>query len=492
MGIVSEKLVGLVYRDPTTMDYNILYPKTVGAQVELNDGSENTAHDHVLSNTHITRFDRQRLNNVNIPLGLVTLDEKGFIDQKYLDPSLIVAKVEHANIAAMLQDNKSLPHALVFVFDATDDPNTTSDWAMYRRTDDPDYSSLEKGWTKVAEHESLDIDQTWVALASILPNATPEEIDDMVGKIHYHENLDALEAFARSNDGTHLTFHGEEIANRDDVAHWLFGDYFPDEEIRGGDVWIKSVPGQFWWYSDSIESAGNSCYEKYAGNTLMISAPKWRTENVTTFCRMFYNNTALEEIPQYNFQNAIDVSGFVQECKELKSVPYMNTYKCKNFNKMFYGCTKLIYAPEMYMSRATSMDSMYAGCVNLIRVLPFGNTGSVTNMKNAFSGCSALTRIDSPIDFSSITSAANVVDMFYDCIELEYVRVVPNSLSVSISFENTNILKDSILSIFEGLKAYTGAEDYAPVLNLTGVEAVGLLSEDELAIPTTKGWQLVK
>jgi hypothetical protein len=142
------------------------------------------------------------------------------------------------------------------------------------------------------------------------------------------------------------------------------------------------------------------------------------------------------------------------------------------------------------MNNATTAIGMYSGCPNLISVYDFGSTKNVHNMKSMFNGDSALEKIISPIDFSSIATASAVANMFNDCIELTYLRVVPNTLSVSLSLQGTNLSVESLLSVFDGLVPYNGDPSDAPTLNILDVESASELSSAQRAIVTDKGWRL--
>lgn len=491
MAITVERLVGFVYRNPENHEIITMLPKTVAQQVEIEGRSGVTVWDHVSSNEHLTAKNKLALAKAGEPLGLCLLDENGYVSLDNMPDGMTYIKIEFADIPAMLAADNVNPGSICFVLDASADPTVDSGWAIYKRTSDADYTSLDKGWEKVCEHEALDLELTWEALKHILPQSSPEDIDDMVAKMHSHDgNLSVLNDITALPDGKHFAYKGEEVALRKDVSHWLFGDYYKDEEILDGDLWLKAVTGQLWWYNENIPNAGASCYQKYAQNSTLKVGPKVRTNSTTSFRRMFYQDYNLEEIPQYNFAYANDIGGFVQECSKLEQVPYMNTIRCHIFDYAFSGCSLLKFGPEISMVQATSAIGMYSGCPNMVRVYPFGTTHGVTSMKSMFNGDSSLEKIDTPIDFSSIATASAVAGMFNECIELSYLRVVPETLSVSLSVQGTNLDVDSLLSLFDGLVPYTGDPSDAPTLNILDVESASLLSADQRAIVTNKGWKL--
>lgn len=490
MPISTEKYIGLVYRDPSTHELNLFYPKTVGVQVEIEGSSGVTVQDHANSNSHLTRLNKEAFRNMGGAGGLCVLDPDGFISLDNMPPGMAYIKIDHANITDLLADDRVHANSLVFVYDASGDPTVESGWAVYKRTEDPDYTDLDVGWAKIAENEALDLEISWEALQAILPNSSPEDIDEMVSLMHDHDNLDTIDGITADADGEHFSYKGQQVALRSDVNHWLFGDYYHEDDIDDGDVWVRTVSGQSWWYDPSIEYAWTSCYQKYANNQTLVSAPKLRTSDVTTFRRMFYNDRNLEEIPMYDFSKALDIGGFIQEATKITTVPYMNTYKCKTFDYVFSGATNLEFGPVMYMGKATSAVGMFSGCGRLTEVYDLGSTENLANMKDMFNGCYSLKRIESALDFSAVENPSAVVNMFNGCINLSYLRFVPDTLKVSISLEGTNLSVESLVSVFEGLSTYVGNPDNAPVINITGIEAVAYLTQEQKNIALNKGWKI--
>jgi lipopolysaccharide export system protein LptA len=224
----------------------------------------------------------------------------------------------------------------------------------------------------------------------------------------------------------------------------------------------------------------------------MTVAPKLRTKDVTTARRMFFRCYGLTEVPQYDWRNLLDGQSMFEEASAIETIPFMNTDNMTSAERMFYGATSLRQSPEMSLRSATTMKDMFYGCLNLVRVNPFGSTKNVTDMTRAFSGDDALEKIDSPIDFSSITDASALTDIFKDCIELNKLYVVENTLSVSLDVSNTNLSIESLNSVFEGLAKYTGNSVNAPTLDIRGIDATIDLTGKDKAIVFNKGWNLAE
>ena len=482
-----EHNISLIYRNAETGLFEEFLPKTIDTQIVCIKNKN--AHDHVTSDEHINSFDREALNNSGTANGLVVLDENGMIPLDKLSDSLVSIKIEYTDISDMLSQSASvLPGALVMVVDATADSTVKRGWAVYRRNNSGSYSSLSEGWTKIAENESLDIEAEWSVFDT--PSSSVEEIDATVARKHYHDNKAyVLDHFADDGSGG-LTYKGIKIAYMSKVTKFLEGDYLKKGDQRLGDFWLKPTVGQTWWNDPSIEEAGVTCVEKYSNYDTMVTSPKLNTVNTTNMRKMFYRCYDLENVEQYDTRKVVDFSGMFQECSSLVSVPFMSTLSGTNFDDMFNGCARLDHTPELDLDSAISVKNFCNGCVNLRRVLPFGSTRNVINMLQMFNDCESLETIDSPIDFTSVIYDDNVVDMFSGCQELKDVKVVENSIKVSISFNGTNLSEESVISVLEGLAQLDSG--VVKTLDLRDIDSVRDIDESEFQTAINKGWEILK
>jgi hypothetical protein len=91
-----------------------------------------------------------------------------------------------------------------------------------------------------------------------------------------------------------------------------------------------------------------------------------------------------------------------------------------------------------------------------------------------------------PLDFSSATNVSNT---FYGCMVLKEVRFAPNSLKLSLSLSNSNLLSaDSIQSIIDGLADLTGQP--AQTLDFHA-DIVAKLTEEQWVQITDKNWSVL-
>lgn len=117
------------------------------------------------------------------------------------------------------------------------------------------------------------------------------------------------------------------------------------------------------------------------------------------------------------------------------------------------------------------------------------DTQKCINFANAFTCQRALEVIDGqPLNYSSVTNA-NYMNGFNNCGALVEVRIVSNTIKLSISFANCSLLShETIQSIIDGLADLTGST----AQTLTLHKDVGnKLTETQKATITAKNWTLV-
>lgn len=98
------------------------------------------------------------------------------------------------------------------VVDATDDTSVALGSATYV------YDPVGDAWSKIAEHESMDVVLQWANIQG-RPTSTAAEIDDAVSKRHSHANLVSLDKVGEDAGGL-LQFNGDYVDPALRVAEW--------------------------------------------------------------------------------------------------------------------------------------------------------------------------------------------------------------------------------------------------------------------------------
>lgn len=114
------------------------------------------------------------------------------------------------------------------------------------------------------------------------------------------------------------------------------------------------------------------------------------------------------------------------------------------------------------------------------------DTNNVTAFASAFMNLTALEEIQgTPLDLTNVTNPNGV---FAGCHTLKEVRFKENSINLSISFNNSQLLSsDSIQSIIDGLVDLTGGAGQTLTFH---ADVKAKLTEEQIATITGKNWTL--
>ena len=235
-------------------------------------------------------------------------------------------------------------------------------------------------------------------------------------------------------------------------------------------------------------------YGLYAYSQNNIIDIKFDTSNVTDMRYMFYNSESLCKISPFNTSNIIDMSSMFDTCRELISIPHLDTSNVTNMTKTFAYCTKLATIPQLDTSNVNGMTYMFSNCSALTSI-PQLDTSNVTNMSNMFESCSSLTSIPQ-LDCSKVTN----IGMFgyKGCVSLINLGGFKN-LGMQTSVSNTagnyflgassQLTHRSIMNVINNLYDRKTA-GYSVLTLKLHANVLALLSDEEKAIATNKGWTL--
>ena len=130
-------------------------------------------------------------------------------------------------------------------------------------------------------------------------------------------------------------------------------------------------------------------------------------------------------------------------------------------------------------ANVTDMGFMFNNCSNLTSI-PKLDTSKVTNMQYMFNNCSNLTSIPK-LDASKVT---NISSIFNNCTSLTSIGIYGFTRSVYIS--STALEHDAIVAFLnQAGTAYNSSQKIT-----MGSAKLALLSDEEKAIATNKGWTL--
>ena len=203
------------------------------------------------------------------------------------------------------------------------------------------------------------------------------------------------------------------------------------------------------------------------------------TSNVTRMSQMFFLASNLTSVPQLDTSQVKDMSEMFRNCTNLTSVPQLDTSNVTDMESMFYSCNNLTTIPQLNTSKVTRMNTMFLGCGRLTTI-PQLDTSQVTSMGEMFSGCTSLTSIPE----LNVSRANYFSYMFKDCTSLTSIGMYGFTYSVDIS--QTALGHDALVAFLnQAGTAYNSSQKIT-----MGSAKLALLSDEEKAIATNKGWTL--
>lgn len=187
-----------------------------------------------------------------------------------------------------------------------------------------------------------------------------------------------------------------------------------------------------------------------------------------------------------------DMSSMYQWCSNLKTVPLLNTSKVKKMYNLFYGCKNLTTVPLFDTSKVTNLERMFDNCANLTTVPQF-DTQNVTNINYMCYECTALESL--PLfDFSNVTN----IKYFFGFSELKNLTTLGGFKDLKIDWSENyglakcpNLTYESVMNVINNLYDFRGNGDETTTKTIKfHPNSLALLSDDDKAIATNKGWVL--
>lgn len=202
------------------------------------------------------------------------------------------------------------------------------------------------------------------------------------------------------------------------------------------------------------------------------------TANVTNMNDMFYHCDNLTTIPLLDTSNVTDMHLMFEYCANLTTIPPLDTPNVTSMKGMFESCSSLTTIPQLDTSNVTIMSDMFSRCTSLTTI-PELNCYKVTDMGYMFYECSNLITIPQ-LDTSNVTRMS---ETFTDCTSLTSIGMYGFRCSIDIS--STALEHDAIVALLN----QAGRAQYSQKITM-GSAKLALLSDEEKAIATNKGWTL--
>ncbi len=221
---------------------------------------------------------------------------------------------------------------------------------------------------------------------------------------------------------------------------------------------------------------------KLEGNPLQDVIDNQGGDGVPRCITLFYNyhGTSLDSVlSTIDTSNVKDMSSMFSNCANLTSIPKLYTSNVTIMSRMFVDCSKLENVPQLDTSNVTDMEGMFSYCYKLTTI-PQLDTSKVRNMYRMFYQCYNLTTIPQ-LDTSKVTDFSNI---FYNNKVLTSIGFYGFTRSIDISY--TALEHDALVAFLnQAGTAYNSSQKIT-----MGSTKLALLSDDEKAIATNKGWTL--
>ena len=266
-----------------------------------------------------------------------------------------------------------------------------------------------------------------------------------------------------------------------------------------------SADDQLSTFAEKIDSiSGGGTGEKFVvpkglkfGYSTAFDPTIFDTSQLTSMSNMFYGCSGLTslDLSGWNTSKVIYMDSMFKSCSTLTSLDLSgwDTSKVTDISGMFYSCSTLtsLDLSGWDTSKVTDIRIMFYSCSALTSLdLSGWDTSKVTDISGMFYSCSALTSLDlSGFSLISCTKATDIFRFDYNLVNLKLPDLGHNESCTSIDFTFcSKLTKDSILFLFNNAFDRTAA-GYTTAFTITlNAAAKALLSEDEIAIATNKGF----
>lgn len=244
------------------------------------------------------------------------------------------------------------------------------------------------------------------------------------------------------------------------------------DKIEGIQAGSSDISGYF---TDTISASNSSYFGWITAIKKYIPQLNVNTNGLAYFFA-YYPNIS---IPKLNFTTDIKYMTYMFSYSKLKNIDFtefaegINTISVTDMSNMFYSCSELINLDinNFNTSNVTSMSSMFRYCRKL-KTIPELNCSNIGNINSMCEQCLELT------NFGGLEN-----------LGMAYLTTMPaNYLNYKLSLNNSdNLTHTSLMNVINNLYDIATKGCKAQSLQL-GATNIAKLTEEEIAIATSKGW----
>lgn len=226
-------------------------------------------------------------------------------------------------------------------------------------------------------------------------------------------------------------------------------------------------------------------------NSKVTSIPYFDTSNVTDMKQMFQYCQYITSVEEYNTSNVTDMSKMFYYCSKLETVPQFDTSKVTTMKQMFQRCTVLTSLPHFDTSKVTDMAQMLESTA--VTTLPQFDTSKVTTVYRMFYSTDNKLVSLPLLDFGNITN----INMFLG-VSQNTLTDLGGFKGLKIDWKDNyglascpNLTYQSVMNVINNLYDFRTNGDNTTTKTLKlHANSLALLSDDDKAIATNKGWIL--
>ena len=273
-----------------------------------------------------------------------------------------------------------------------------------------------------------------------------------------------------------------------------------------GEGFTPSFCGDFYYYANNYvvdikydTSKATSMSYMFYGCSNLLSAPRMDTSNVTNMSYMFYDCEKLLSVPQMDTSNVTNMQNMFYYCKKLTTIPQLDTQNVTNMERIFHGCENLTTIPQLDTSKVTNMQYMFYNCsklkelpdFNCVKVQNFGTSSSSSWLYNCYPSRIGVVDCDSVtnVNYFFGNASRTYLTEFGGCRNLGKASSVSNTNSAYFMAYAPNLTYESVMNVINLL--YDRAANGLSTLTLKlHANHMAMLSADDIAIATNKGWSL--
>ena len=226
------------------------------------------------------------------------------------------------------------------------------------------------------------------------------------------------------------------------------------------------------------------------------------TDDLVSMRYAFYGTELklVDNITKWNTSNVVTMEGLFAFASSLTSIPVFDTSNVMDMNSMFKNCSKLAFIPALDYSNAVIIDSLFASCTSLTSIPDLDISSAIKFA--AGSGTSWLYNTPNITSIGAL-QCDNIEDVNYMFGGSQKINVTYFGGAINLgkrwSMSNTsgnyafyllpNLAYESVINILNGLYDRAAAGMSVITLKLHA-NHLAMLSDDDIAIATNKGWTL--